>query len=59
IAAAITRANEQLSRVEQIKRYKILPDEWQPAGDELTPTIKLRRKPIAQKYAAQIEALYQ
>lgn len=55
---AITTANEHLSRVEQIKRYALLPDEWLPGGDELTPTMKLRRKPIAAKYAAQIEALY-
>ena len=32
--------------------------EWQPGGDELTPTMKLKRRPIAQKYAAEIEALY-
>ncbi|MFT3696859.1 MAG: long-chain fatty acid--CoA ligase [Kofleriaceae bacterium] len=58
VEAAIAKANDALSRVEQIKRWKILPDEWLPAGDELTPTMKLRRKPIAQKYAAQIAALY-
>ncbi len=33
-------------------------DEWQPGGDELTPTMKLKRKPIAEKYADEIEALY-
>jgi len=43
---------------EQIKRFTILPTEWLPAGDELTPTMKLKRKPIAEKYAAEIEALY-
>jgi long-subunit acyl-CoA synthetase (AMP-forming) len=52
-------ANEQLSRVEQIKRYALLPDEWLPGGDELTPTMKLKRKPITAKYAARIEALYE
>jgi long-chain acyl-CoA synthetase len=55
---AIAAANGHLSRVEQIKRYALLSSEWLPGGDELTPTMKLRRKPIAQKYAAQIEALY-
>ena len=39
-------ANEQLARVEQIKKFKLLDDEWQPGGDELTPTMKLKRKPI-------------
>ena len=58
VDAAVATANEQLSRVEQIKRFALLPDEWLPAGDELTPTMKLRRKAIAAKYAAQIEALY-
>ncbi len=58
IDRAIAAANEHLSRVEQIKRYVLLSDEWLPGGDELTPTMKLRRKPIAAKYAAQIDALY-
>ncbi len=55
---AMASANSHLSRVEQIKRHALLTAEWMPGGDELTPTMKLRRKPIAQKYAAQIEALY-
>jgi long-subunit acyl-CoA synthetase (AMP-forming) len=58
VTAGVERANAHLSRVEQIKRFKILPVDWQPAGDELTPTMKLKRKPIAAKYAAEIEALY-
>ena len=59
VAEGIERANTALSRVEQIKRHTILPDEWQPGGDELTPTMKLRRKPISEKYALQIEAMYE
>jgi long-subunit acyl-CoA synthetase (AMP-forming) len=47
-----------MSRVEQIKRYRILPNDWLPGGDELTPTSKLKRKPIAEKYASEIDALY-
>jgi long-subunit acyl-CoA synthetase (AMP-forming) len=58
IDRAIAAANEHLSRVEQIKRYALLADEWLAGGDELTPTMKLKRKPIAAKYAVQIEALY-
>ncbi len=58
ISAGIDRANEHLSRVEQIKRFKVLPVDWAPAGDELTPTMKLKRRPISKKYAAEIEALY-
>jgi long-chain acyl-CoA synthetase len=51
-------ANEHLARVEQIKKFKVLPTEWEPGGDELTPTMKLKRKPIHEKYAEEIEALY-
>ena len=58
IAAGIERANERLSRVEQIKKFTILPVDWQPGGDDLTPTMKLKRKPIAEKYAAEIESMY-
>jgi long-subunit acyl-CoA synthetase (AMP-forming) len=58
VGAGVERANAHLSRVEQIKRFKVLPCDWPPAGDELTPTMKLKRKPIAEKYAAQIDALY-
>jgi long-subunit acyl-CoA synthetase (AMP-forming) len=58
IADAVAEANSHLSRVEQIKKFAILHEEWQPGGDELTPTMKLKRRPIAEKYAAQIESLY-
>jgi long-subunit acyl-CoA synthetase (AMP-forming) len=59
VSAGVERANSHLSRVEQIKRFKVLPCDWPPAGDELTPTMKLKRKPIGEKYAAEIEALYE
>jgi long-subunit acyl-CoA synthetase (AMP-forming) len=58
IEGSVRAANERLSRVEQIKRFRILDTYWLPAGDELTPTMKLRRKPIAAKYAAEIEEMY-
>jgi long-subunit acyl-CoA synthetase (AMP-forming) len=58
VAAGVERANAQLSRVEQIKKFKIVSEEWLPGGDELTPTMKLKRKPIAAKYGGEIEALY-
>jgi long-subunit acyl-CoA synthetase (AMP-forming) len=58
VSAGVERANSHLSRIEQIKRFKVLPCDWPPAGDELTPTMKLKRRPIAEKYAAQIEELY-
>jgi long-subunit acyl-CoA synthetase (AMP-forming) len=58
IAAGIEDANTHLSRVEQIKKWCLLETEWQPGGDELTPTMKLKRRPIEQKYAAEIDRLY-
>jgi long-chain acyl-CoA synthetase len=58
IEAAVEQANARLSRVEQIKKFALLPAEWMPGGDELTPTMKLKRKPIAAKYQQEIEGLY-
>jgi long-subunit acyl-CoA synthetase (AMP-forming) len=58
IAQAIETANARLSRVEQIKRHKVLSGEWLPGGEELTPTMKLKRRPIERKYEAEIDALY-
>src|SRR3954447_9007577 len=58
VQAEVDAANARLSRVEQIKRFKVLDFEWLPGGDELTPTMKLKRKPIAEKYAEDIEELY-
>jgi long-chain acyl-CoA synthetase len=58
VEAAIEQANQHLSRVEQIKKLTIVAGDWLPGGDELTPTMKLKRRPIAAKYAAEIEAMY-
>jgi len=58
IEQAVEEANARLSRVEQIKRYEVLAVEWAPGGEELTPTMKLKRRPIERKYEAEIEALY-
>ncbi len=58
IEQGVADANERLSRVEQIKRYELVEEEWVPGGEELTPTMKLKRRPIAAKYEAEIEALY-
>src|SRR3954449_13608042 len=58
IATAVEQANAKLSRVEQIKKFALLPAEGMPGGDELTPTMKLKRKPIAAKYEQEIEKLY-
>ncbi|MGI8864906.1 MAG: AMP-dependent synthetase/ligase [Solirubrobacteraceae bacterium] len=54
----VRRANGRLARVEQIKRFALLGDEWLPDSEELTPTMKLKRRPIHAKYAATIAGLY-
>jgi long-chain acyl-CoA synthetase len=58
VKRGVDAANEGMARVEQIKRYRVLEGEWEPGGDELTPTMKLKRKPIHEKYASVIEELY-
>jgi long-chain acyl-CoA synthetase len=58
VQEALDAANSRLARVEQIKRFAIVSGDWLPGGDELTPTMKLKRKPIAQKYSAAIDAMY-
>jgi long-subunit acyl-CoA synthetase (AMP-forming) len=58
IAAGVAAGNAKLSRVEQIKRFRVLPTLWEPGGDEITLTMKLKRKPIMAKYAGEIEELY-
>jgi len=58
VQAGIDTANEKLARVEQVKKFTIVEGDWLPSGDELTPTMKLKRKPIAEKYAGAIDAMY-
>lgn len=58
IAAGVADGNAKLSRVEQIKRFRVLPTLWEPGGDEITLTMKLKRRPIMAKYADEIEELY-
>jgi long-chain acyl-CoA synthetase len=58
VHAGVQAGNAHLARVEQVKKFKIVPGDWLPGGDELTPTMKLKRKPISAKYEAEIAALY-
>ncbi len=59
VARGVEAANARMARVEQVKRFALIPDDWQPGGAQLTPTMKLKRKPIAETYAATIAALYE
>jgi len=58
VQEGVDAANTRLARVEQIKKFTIVEGDWLPGGDELTPTMKLKRKPIDAKYAGAIEAMY-
>jgi long-chain acyl-CoA synthetase len=51
-------ANERFSSVERVKRFTVLGQEWLPDSEELTPTMKLKRRGIHAKYADEIEAMY-
>lgn len=58
VQAAVDRGNTALSRVEQIKRFTLLPEEWLPDSETMTPSMKLKRRQVTAKYQAQIDALY-
>ncbi len=58
VQRGVDGANAKLARVEQIKKFKVVEGDWLPGGDELTPTMKLKRKPIADKYESAIEGMY-
>jgi len=55
---AVDAANERLARVEQVKRFAVLPVEWTAESGELTPTLKRRRRVIVERYEREIEELY-
>jgi long-chain acyl-CoA synthetase len=58
VAAGVAAANERLARVQQVKRWRLLPVEWTAETEELTPTLKLKRRVVHAKYADVIESLY-
>jgi long-chain acyl-CoA synthetase len=58
IARAVAAVNERVSRVENIRRWTIVPAEWTAESKELTPTLKLKRRVIHEKYAGEITSMY-
>jgi long-chain acyl-CoA synthetase len=58
IARAVAAANETVARVEQVKKWVIVPDEWTPDSGEVTPSLKLKRRVVLDKYADEIESMY-
>jgi long-chain acyl-CoA synthetase len=58
VAAGVAAANQRLARVQQVKRWRLLPVEWTAETEELTPTLKLKRRVVHAKYADVIDSLY-
>jgi long-chain acyl-CoA synthetase len=58
IDAHVEKINEKFARVEQVKKVSILPHDLSQEGGELTPTMKVKRAVVADKYAGEIESLY-
>jgi long-chain acyl-CoA synthetase len=58
IESEIQRLNERFGHYAQIKKFVLLAEEWSLAGGELTPTLKLKRRQLVQKYTGEIESLY-
>jgi long-chain acyl-CoA synthetase len=58
VGEAVSAANERLARVQQVKRWRLLPVEWTADTEELTPTLKLKRRIVHAKYADDIDVLY-
>ena len=58
VAAGVAAANERLARVQQVKRWRLLPVEWTAETGELTPTLKLKRRVVHDRYAGVIDSLY-
>ncbi|MGZ5326000.1 MAG: AMP-dependent synthetase/ligase, partial [Solirubrobacterales bacterium] len=58
IQAHLDQVNEKFARVEQVKKFAILPQDLSQEGGELTPTMKVKRNVVAEKYADEVEKLY-
>jgi len=58
IERCVEEANKHFSQVEKVKKFKLLGEEWLPDSEEMTPTMKLKRRGVHVKYEVEIEALY-
>jgi long-chain acyl-CoA synthetase len=59
IDSEVEKANKKFARVETVKKFRLLEHQLDPEDDELTPTMKLKRKFVSEKYADLIEDMYQ
>jgi long-chain acyl-CoA synthetase len=58
VQAGVDAANAEVSQSEQVRKFRVLPVDWTAESGELTPTLKLKRRVIAERYAGEIEDLY-
>lgn len=58
LARWVAEVNRRVSRVEQVKRFVVLEHDWNADSDELTPTMKVKRQAVLDKFAAEIDRLY-
>jgi long-chain acyl-CoA synthetase len=58
VRAEVSRLTRELADYEKVKRVSLLPEEFSIDGGELTPTLKVRRRVVEQKYEKVIESLY-
>jgi long-chain acyl-CoA synthetase len=58
IQKAVDECNRHVSNVEAVRRFTILPVEWTPESEELTPTLKLKRRIVSEKYEREIDEMY-
>ena len=59
IEIEINKVNAKLARVEQVKKFRIIDRQLTPEDEELTPTMKLKRKLVNEKYKSLIDAMYE
>jgi long-chain acyl-CoA synthetase len=57
-SSEVDKLNKRLSPPERINRFRLVNEEWSPATGELSPTLKLRRKFISEKYSAVVDQVY-
>ncbi len=55
---AIDEKNKNFGQWETVKKFELLPKEWSMDGGELTPTMKVKRKVVNEKYKAVIDSIY-
>jgi long-chain acyl-CoA synthetase len=58
VESAVKKANQQVSHAESIRKFRILPVDFTEDTGELTPTMKVKRNVVAEKFASDIEAIY-